>query len=190
MVNHAEEPTRFLDTGETIYRFSERFLVRCPRCERRAVVVPSGQSAQARPQLFAPHRLVCGACGHTREWDGAPYALATSQTSGAITYPAAEIRGHPRRGKGMGSLVIGAPFDWYFRLPVWLQTPCCGETLWAYNAEHLAFLRGFVTAQLRERIPPASNRSLASRLPRWMRTAKNRDEVTRGLDRLQRLLAE
>jgi hypothetical protein len=190
MASQSDEPARFLDTGETIYHFGNRFFVRCPRCERRAVVAPSHPTDDARVRLFAPHRLVCGACGHMREWNGAPYALATDVTSGAITYPLAERRAHPRRSEGGGSLVIGGPFDWYFRLPVWLQTPCCGETLWAYNAEHLAFLRSFVTAQLRERTSTASTRSSASRLPHWMIIAKNRDEATRGLERLERLLVE
>src|SRR5687768_1311775 len=60
--------------------------------------------------------------------------------------------------------------DWYFRLPLWLSTPCCGETLWALNSEHLVFLESFVGAQLRQRSPsadqlPDRNRLLASRVP-------------------------
>jgi len=181
------KPKRFLDTGETIYQFGARFLVRCPRCERCAEVVRAGQSDEAEPMLFTPHRLVCAACGYTREWTGAPYdakANITGMKLVGVLSPASLSRGGRRRPV----IYIGGPFDWYFRLPLWLQTPCCGEILWAYNAEHLAYLRGFVTAQLRERAPGASTRSTASRLPHWMITAKNRDEVTRGLERLERLL--
>src|SRR4051812_9395800 len=61
--------------------------------------------------------------------------------------------------------------DWYFGLPLWLQTPCCGEVLWAHNSEHLDFLESFVEAELRE---VASHGTLASRLPGWMKSAKNR----------------
>src|SRR5713226_1184834 len=46
------------------------------------------------------------------------------------------------------SISIGGETDWYFCLPLWLQTPCCGKTLWAYNKEHLDFLESFVRATL------------------------------------------
>lgn len=87
-----------------------------------------------------------------------------------------------------GSIAVGEVCDWFFRLPLWLQTPCCGETLWAYNRAHLDELERYVRADLRERLPDR-NASLASRLPTWMTSAKNRDEVLRGLARLRALLA-
>ena len=50
-----------------------------------------------------------------------------------------------------GVVAVGGPVDWYFHLPLWLQAPCCGETLWAYNAAHLDFLfENYVRATLRE----------------------------------------
>ncbi len=71
-----------------------------------------------------------------------------------------------------------------FGLPLWLQTPCCGETLWATNKRHLAFLRNFVEATLRER-KPNINSSLISRLPKWIKSAKNRSSLLVGLARLE-----
>jgi hypothetical protein len=83
--------------------------------------------------------------------------------------------------------------DAYFGQPVWLQTPCAGHTLWAFNARHLDYLEQFVAARLRE--PPlrasdgeARNAALASRLPVWLKSAKNRDEVLRCIRRLRRML--
>jgi hypothetical protein len=61
--------------------------------------------------------------------------------------------------------------------------------LWAYNAEHLNFLRRYVSAELRERLV-MRNTSLASRLPKWIKSAKNRDAALKGLDRLDALLLE
>jgi predicted RNA-binding Zn-ribbon protein involved in translation (DUF1610 family) len=76
---------------------------------------------------------------------------------------------------------------------LWLETPCCGDTLAARNATHLEYLEGFVRAGLRERVPDAesgwSNRALVSRLPKWMQAAGNRDEVLRCIERLKRRLA-
>jgi hypothetical protein len=152
---------RFRDAGTTIYEFGEVFLVRCPRCSRRASVVraaPSG-TAPASRGIFGPRRCVCAHCGYIQDWTG-------------------------------GSVCIGGPRDWFFDLPLWLQMPCCGHTLWACNEDHLAFLERFVAATIRERMPGLmGNRSLASRLPRWMQASSNRAEVLCGLERLRALLA-
>ena len=96
--------------------------------------------------------------------------------------------GYARDGD-TGPLWIGGPVDWYFHQPLWLQTPCAGHTLWAYNAEHLAFLEGYVGAGLRQRRPNV-NRSLASRLPRWLLDAKLRADVLVGTRRLREHLAD
>ena len=78
--------------------------------------------------------------------------------------------------------------DWHFHLPLWLQTPCCGQILWARNRDQLAFLERYVGAQLREEMPQI-NKSLVSRLPRWLKSAKNRAEVLRGIERLKQKAA-
>jgi hypothetical protein len=83
----------------------------------------------------------------------------------------------------------GTAVDPIAGLPLWLQTPCCGEIFWAYNEHHLQFLKEYVGASLRER-EPNKNNSLASRLPLWMKQAKHRDEVLRCVARLERLLLE
>jgi hypothetical protein len=150
--------SRFRDTGKTIYAIGYEFLVHCPRCDNCALVVPRNGE-----QGFASRKLVCTKCGYTQDWEGK-------------------------------AMVVGGSFDWYFRLPLWLQTPCCGKILWAYNREHLDFLESYVKAGLRESFPLKiyetgqvmwRNKSLASRLPTWMKRAKNRDEVLRGIERLR-----
>ena len=73
-------------------------------------------------------------------------------------------------------------------LNLWLQTPCEGRVLWAYDAAHLDFLERYVTAGLREQAP--GNASLASRLPAWIKSRKNRGAVARGLQRLRTMLPE
>ncbi len=77
--------------------------------------------------------------------------------------------------------------DWYFGFPLWLQTPCCGQTLYALNLAHVAFLESYVRASLRERQPNV-NSSLASRLPRWIKSAKHRKEVLNCLTQLRALV--
>src|SRR5215469_10792911 len=111
--------SRFRDTGKTIYEFGHEFLVRCPRCDKCARVVPRNLE-DAR--YFAPRRLICQECGYTQDWD---------------------------RKSNVGRDIC----DDYFGLPLWLQTPCCSRTLWAYNKEHLDFLENYVKAGLRESFP-------------------------------------
>lgn len=156
--------TRFRDDGRSIYDFGAEFLVRCPRCSQRAHVIPLADGhakASAAPALFAPRRCVCPSCGYAQDWR--------------------------KRDIGIGREAI----DWYFRLPLWLQTPCCGHILWAYNADHRAYLDAYVRATLREPAAPVTlsrNRSLVSRLPLWMKRKENRADVLKALARLQLLL--
>jgi hypothetical protein len=100
-------------------------------------------------------RVACAACGFTQD------------------------QAEPRNETWAGSYAV----DPHFRLPLWLQTPCCGETLWAFNREHLDFIEEYIRATLREGF--VGNNTVASRLPEWMVTAKHRDEVLRCIARLQ-----
>jgi len=86
------------------------------------------------------------------------------------------------------SFVLAEGVDPYFGLEVALQTPVASHTLWAWNDRHLAWLKGYVGARLRER-RGHENGALASRLPRWLKDAKNRDAILEGITRLEGLLA-
>ena len=152
---------RTQDTRANIYSFTDETLLVCPRCAGCAL---SRQLDPAAPSgFFAPRRLVCAQCGHLAEWHQSSI----------------------RRGWENAR-------DDFFELPLWLQIPCCGEVLWAYNARHLEFLETYVQASLRERVRSPdrgwSNQSLASRLPAWIKSAKNREEVLQGIARLRERL--
>jgi hypothetical protein len=79
--------------------------------------------------------------------------------------------------------------DSCFGLPLRLQAPCAGRTLWAFNAEHLAYLKEYLQADLRER-RVTRNASVASRLPGWLKSAKHRDGAVRAAEHLEILLPE
>jgi hypothetical protein len=65
-----------------------------------------------------------------------------------------------------------------------LQAPFRGHILWVYNPRHLAFLRDFAAATLRQRAAN-HNATLASCLPRWIKLAKNRDAVLAAVAELE-----
>ena len=88
------------------------------------------------------------------------------------------------------------PLDmWYNLVPItvamedFLIIPCCGHTLWAMNLEHLDFIKRYVDSDLRERIPNM-NSSLASRLPKWIKDKKNREEILKSIEKLRKRLKE
>ncbi|MEM6292567.1 MAG: hypothetical protein AAGA54_14940 [Myxococcota bacterium] len=150
-----------------LWDLAEAFLVHCPQCDEMGVV-----QARSENRLVAA-RLTCSSCGYARAWR--PTAV------GVVCHP-----GHHEFPEGV--VVVGKGVDWYFHAPLWLETSCCGERLWAYNVSHLRWLRRYIAASLR---PAArseegwANRSLGSRLPRWMKLAKNRDAVLRALGTLE-----
>ncbi|MET7438156.1 hypothetical protein ACWERY_01075 [Streptomyces sp. NPDC004082] len=158
-------PQRFRDARHTKYDFVEHVLVRCPKCAGIAHVTPAvAAPMHTVPSLFARRRLVCRACGLSREVGGGGFRLF--------------------RGRGEAT-------DPYFGLPLWLQTETRHGRIWAYNPEHLAVIRNFVQAPLRERAPwdaPGKKLTLVARLPTWVKKGKNRDEVLRVIDRLWSML--
>jgi hypothetical protein len=135
MTETIDKGERFSDAGELTYEFGDEFFVVCPKCAGKAKVFALENDSE---QL--------------REKLFAPRKLV------CLSCPF-------RADWNGGQLNIGGNFDWYFRLPLWLQISCCGgKTLWAYNESHLEFIENYVAARLRERVPNV-NKSLASRLP-------------------------
>jgi len=151
------EGSRFLDDGKQMVDFLRRYTVVCPACGDAARVTAKENEPFI---LFAPRRLTCAACGFMKEW-----------AERSLTYPSPE-----------------KAVDWYFRVPFYFQKPCAGHRLWVANAEHLAFLRSYVAAKHRSRKRGAhgwKNKSLASRIPRWIAESKNRTLVLSALDELE-----
>lgn len=156
-------PTRF-NNKEKVYlnKFSDLFLVRCPRCDKQARVMlrdyTTGEEVAEKRDwahlTFAARRLVYTHCGYTAEWQSRKVAYLEGE-------------------------------DWYFHRPLWLQTPCCGEALWVFNLAHLSFVEEFVRAGIRE---AHWNATLASRLPEWMKLSHNREEVVRCIKKLREMV--
>ncbi|MGW1748981.1 hypothetical protein ACWCRD_25880 [Streptomyces sp. NPDC002092] len=151
-------PVRFHDTRRTAYDFAGSALVRCPRCERVAHFERRpGRAADARGRTYPERRLVCRSCGLSRI-DTGPHCTARRPGQGCCR-PALWLRAETRHGE-----------------------------LWAYNLEHLDLIRRFVAADLRERAPwyhTGRKMTLVARLPAWIKSAKNRTEVLRAIDRLR-----
>lgn len=205
-------PLRHRDSGQWLGSFAGRVEVACPRCGRAgavhadarwvAVFICSGCGLDARSErndwlgnLHLTGRRPCGYCGHqwlrvnrvqrgsgtapirVEEWRPTPMPEVI-----AVTCPICgrdsdvTIQAYRERD--------GEGHDPHFGLPLRLIERTRAGLLWAYNGEHIDELRRYVAAQQRERRGTISNRSMASRLPTWMKLARNRKRVLHGLDRL------
>ncbi|MEQ1744219.1 MAG: TFIIB-type zinc ribbon-containing protein [Saprospiraceae bacterium] len=148
-----------------LYAFVRDILVVCPCCTGKAVVL-TGEFNTMKHERNAV-RVICSGCGYNKVLDTISHRQDPKQKQGVI-------------------LKFGAPIDPFFHLPVWLQADFSGETLWAYNHEHLDFLAQHVGAKLRERNGFAFNvRSIGARVPRWMTAANNREAILKAIEKLR-----
>ncbi|MFI8371892.1 hypothetical protein [Streptomyces sp. NPDC085466] len=160
-----EPAPRHHDHGTWLVRYTGGILVVCPRCGGRALVAPPPDAI--RPDslghlVWAPRRLTCAGCGALAEHNG------------------------ERQGNGAVGARPGGTEDPFFRRPLWLQTRCAGRILWAYDEEHVDALAAYVGARHRVR-HSSPTLSMFARLPAWMKSAGNRDEVLAGLGALRSL---
>ena len=155
--------TRIQDDGRTLRTYFDRVLVRCPRCDRRATV-RNIEDAGTADRPYGLYRLQCESCAHREDLAPTWYAFGN---------------------------VRGQAVDPFFGAPLFLQFDTRLGTMFAYSEAHLEWLERFVSAELRERthLDGHANSSMASRLPRWMKLAKNRNEVLQAIRRLRATLA-
>ena len=199
------QPHRYVDDGKYLAHFADAVQVRCVRCAHRGVVtaewtshrwtaafacgacgleLASGQDDWVGPVVMTGRRP-CGQCGHkwlqpSQTQESWPRSVITSleaeclQCKRTTTVP---VNGVPVRS---GSEAI----DPHFGQPLFFVDEGRHGRLWAYNLNHLNELRRYVEASLRERSSDAGNKSMASRLPAWIKSAKNRAAVLKRIERL------
>jgi DNA-directed RNA polymerase subunit RPC12/RpoP len=145
-------------------------LVKCPKCGKKAIVKAQSDMESKMDELAI--KFVCTHCGHNKNLAETP-ASVISKTPNKVT---------------LGRFyTIGGGTDPYFNLQLWLKTDVEQHTFWAYNKEHLEFLKTYIDAKLRERNGQEnSNRSIASRLPKWMTASKSRALLLKKISELEK----
>lgn len=141
----------------------------CPKCSSLAIVKTYNFTyADSKEDEI---KVVCTKCGFNKRYNDKPKMILGATRNKVI------------RGR---MFVVGGRVDPFFHLPLWFVTRFGGRTLWAYNNEHLEFLKIHVQAKLRERTGQNYvNRSMGSRMPRWMNSKKNREPLLIALTALQ-----
>lgn len=133
---------------------------RCAACGRLYRVQIPGETG------FSVLRVSCPYCGH--EMSGRVQKIPCGRYSGG------------------GDIQDGR--EPCFGLELWFLTSYRGKPVWALNREHLAYLIGYLGADLRERPsgPQFARRTQADELPTYMKTAKNRTGIVKCLEKLGR----
>ncbi|WP_019639236.1 hypothetical protein [Paenibacillus fonticola] len=159
---------KFKNQHRMLVSFGAYFLVVCPNCSGKAKVISLGAPS---PYITGiTRRFFCSECGSHKEF----VPRKNCYNEAVIRYS---------KNWEEGYINIGGPFDWFFGYSLYLQIPCCGQTLWAYNLEHLEYVESYVAAELREDHPYYL--SVESRLPAWMKSAKNRHDVLKAIGKLK-----
>lgn len=149
---------KFTDDFKSRYSFADEFLVVCPKCSGKAKVVPAVPWTSKK--LFNTMRkLVCNNCCFYQQ-----------------KLPGPAIAMHVDR-------------DWFFKLPLYYVIETSQGNLYAYNDNHLKYIEEFVSAKVRIRRKSDEygwpNKSQASRLPKWVKLAKNRLKVLAAIKKLR-----
>lgn len=148
-----------------LHDFVNAVLVVCPQCSHEAVV---HSSLSIKTRKYEDIRVVCTRCGFNK------------------TQKEIDSRVFFSKMVNNKSILFGAPVDPFFKLPLKIKDSVNGNLLWAYNYEHLEFIRTIIEARLRERTSGTNfNGSIASRLPRWLTSKSNRETVLKVIERLK-----
>ncbi len=205
----AKTQKRYLDKSGPLPSFADIVIAVCPHCGGPAVSkITSLYSIPFRPRNT---RIQCLQCTFARKeevgsWFGPSTDLGKERCPNCGFKWLVSMRQRRQRNGGQKPTIEaecpachmriemparrqkepfkGDAIDPVFGLPLWLQTPCCGHTLWAYNSRHLTQLQAYVAATLRERIPNGKW-AMFTRLPQWVKSGKNREAVMRSLQRLK-----
>lgn len=187
-----KDPT--IDPNIKIFNFGNNILVKCPKCEEKAI--------------SNPDKVLCSHC-HFQHSVGKWVNRANGSIKGRCTYcgwPYAQSIILSNSDEGTDELIldcekcktvnsaiitwhagyIDSPFDPFFALPLWLQIAVGKDILWCYNQEHLIYIKHYVACVLRP--PSYSNNSLISRLPKFIKSKKNRNKIMKALSKLEKML--
>jgi hypothetical protein len=154
--------SRFEDPKAHIFDFIKEILVYCPSCNGKGVVL-SEELSRAR--------FVCESCGKNRDW-------VSKKCQWVIS----------KRDVEKDIVQFGISKDPFFKLPLFIQTRIGNDVLWAFNLSHLTLIKEYVGAKIRGRgrsDPWIRNKSLVSRLPRFIQSSRNRDQILKAIKRLE-----
>ncbi|MEU6858945.1 hypothetical protein AB0B28_08750 [Glycomyces sp. NPDC046736] len=190
----ASELPRFVEDEQPVkyLRGFDHALVHCPRCDGMAVRRRDRLTCDGMA-MRRTDRLTCESCAYTSDLHRKPepepvppQPVMCADCNRYLGTYRTDLRLHRMVCRVCGWTKeptihhISKPLP---RTRLWLETDFRGERLWAVNEQHLRFLEDYVAAGVRE--TGSFNSTLASRLPAWIKSAKNRDDLLKTLAKLR-----
>jgi len=193
---------RFRDKNLTLEHFENEVFVQCPKCQLRALITKEESEAGSVRTLKCPNcffsqtgrkkyylvelNCPCSNCGADIKLK-LPY-VNEMKKSMSVKCPSCGVT----RDYEPDNTIIekyfkykGQPMDPYFHLPLWLTGNVKGNTLWAYNYEHLNYIKEYISADIRESDGKVQW-TLLRELPEWVKSSKNRSAVLKAIGRLEK----
>ena len=193
---------RFQDKNYKLGHFENKIYIKCPKCQLRAIV------SKDESGCFSIRRIKCPNCSFTQIGRKQLYKVELNckcsncvgdiklripivnkkKEEIAVKCPkCGETNTYKPRNIKLERIyeANGNAADPYFQLPLWLSQNVKGHILWAYNYEHPAYLKDYISADLREK-HEWSGITMVEKLPVWMKSGKNRDVIIKAINKLEK----
>jgi DNA-directed RNA polymerase subunit RPC12/RpoP len=199
---NTEESKIFRDKDQNISDWSKDTLVKCPTCGKRAIL-----KNEKGVFLWYANRnseINCSNCGLTiNQNELVRYRLELKKNCSNCgeeiqkTIPnlkqkkefitvrcenCGDTEKHQPRNISNQMVFVnqnGAK-DQFFGVSLWLQEEFKSNILWAFNYDHLEYLKNYVSAELRER----NGMSMSAKLPQFIKDKKNRSKLLKLIDKM------
>ncbi len=196
----------YKDKGNTKWYYISKINVVCPKCSNKSTLNTPNQN-QREPEIK------CSKCYYSKK--GYEY-LVSSKVQKIVCENCdsifdLETKNLPKRVKKAnckcpdcnhqnqvevkfdlykkGGMYNQQAKDQYFGLDFWYKTNFKNNCFWAYNLEHLNEIEEYVTAGVRKR-HLGEYQSMIEKLPKWISSKKNREELLKTIDKLKKKTAE
>jgi hypothetical protein len=204
-----ENNSRINQSFKNLASFSEEVLVVCPHCNKQALIStklgkytvpypmwgfhsifscnhcfkPVADNSWFGTMIISPVDANCGYCGSTLKNESrlvnkfqSKMKIFCKVCKQERIYQAKYVKTYANDKQAT---------DPYFGMQLWLQTSVDDNILWAYNFEHLTYIKEYVEAKLREAVA-GGKYSLAWKLPKFIKAAKNRQKILKAIKRLEK----
>ncbi|MFV9482250.1 hypothetical protein ACNI3T_00355 [Christiangramia sp. ASW11-125] len=192
----------FKDSDHNISNWSKETLIKCPSCKERAILKNDNSVFQwffnENSKIHCPnckltvnqnnlirYRLElkrnCSKCGADIQ-KSIPNLKKKKKTVSVSCENCGNTEIYEPRNIKYTMIFndqIGAK-DPIFGVSLWLQENLKGNIFWAYNFDHLEYLRNYISADLRER----EGMTLSAKLPKFIKDKKNRTKLLKLIDKM------
>lgn len=199
------DPKRHFDSGSRLLSFADEIWVVCPRCHSPGRIHGNACDKAFHGKFFCSEcsllldtekdcwmgpatltgRRPCGTCGH--KWvevklNFPKYNRHVSVRQGGICVVCNNVSTVSCKWKADSPPDDGR--DPFFGLQLFLKAECKHGEIRAFNLDHINAFRDFIKADLRAR-RGTPKWSWTNRLPKRLRSAKNREDVLQALDKME-----